>query len=136
MYCKSLDNISTEKDILYHSPEQLQMIKEPINSETDIFSFGLSMLQLLTDSIDESIFKSYKSPEDLDNIFQIIYNKNGEYINNLKNEDKKLFPLIKKTLEINPNDRIKPNELKEELIKIHKVISSQNQKKIFNINSY
>ena len=129
MYCKSLDNISTEKDILYHSPEQLKIIEEPINSETDIFSFGLSMLQLLTDSIDENIFKSYKSPEDLDNIFQIIYNENGEYINNLKDEDKQLFPLIKKTLEINPNDRIKPNELKEELIKIHKVISSQNQKK-------
>lgn len=129
LYCENLYKISREKDILYHSPEQLKMIKEPINSETDIFSFGLSMLQLLTDSIDESIFKSYKSPEDLDNIFQMIYNENGEYINNLKNEDKQLFPLIKKTLEINPNDRINPNELKEELIKIHKEISLQNQKK-------
>lgn len=129
LYCENLYKISREKDILYHSPEQLKMIEEPINSETDIFSFGLSMLQLLTDSIDENIFKSYKSPEDLDNIFQMIYNKNGEYINNLKNEDKQLFPLIKKTLEINPNDRIKPNELKEELIKIHKEISLQNKKK-------
>lgn len=129
LYCENLYKISREKDILYHSPEQLKMIEEPINSETDIFSFGLSMLQLLTDSIDENIFKSYKSPEDLDNIFQMIYNKNGEYINNLKNEDKQLFPLIKKTLEINPNDRIKPNELKEELIRIHKEISSQNQQK-------
>ncbi len=99
---------------LFHSPEQLGLIKCDIDSKTDIFSFGLCILKLLVGTFEDFDFlKYYNHPNDLEKIFKAIEN---DY--DLSDIDNDLFVLIKKMTVINPNDRILLSDLGEELINI------------------
>ena len=99
---------------LFHSPEQLGLIKCDIDSKTDIFSFGLCILKLLVGTFEDFDFlKYYNHPNDLEKIFKAIEN---DY--DLSDIDNDLFVLIKKMTVRNPNDRILLSNLREELINI------------------
>ena len=99
---------------LFHSPEQLGLIKCDIDSKTDIFSFGLCILKLLVGTFEDFDFlKYYNHPNDLEKIFKSIENDYELY-----DIDNDLFVLIKKMTARNPNDRILLSNLGEELINI------------------
>lgn len=99
---------------LFHSPEQLGLIKCDIDSKTDIFSFGLCILKLLVGTFtDFDFLKYYNHPNDLEKIFKAI--ENDYELNDIDND---LFVLIKKMTVINPNDRILLSNLGKELINI------------------
>ena len=95
-----------------------------VSIETDIFSFGLCMLKMLTDTYDESIFEIYKSYHNIDEIFNKIY----EY--ELEDVEKELYPIIKTMLNIEPTQRPKIGEVYEKLISIYKNIRKSNQYEI------
>ena len=127
-YYQSLDydSIKNDEDKKFHSPEQLGIIEEKISTESDVFSFGLSMLNLLTDCFDKNIFEQYKQPKDLGYILKLIYDK---YINEFEYDaDRKLFPLIESMLKENPNERIAINNLKAKLEEIYKELYKQKKK--------
>lgn len=134
-YYQSLDydSIKNDEDKKFHSPEQLGIIKEKISTESDVFSFGLSMLNLLTDCFDRSIFEQYSEPKDLQDILKLIYDK---YINEFEYDaDRKLFPLIESMLKENPNERIAINDLKTKLQEIYKELY-KSKKKTYLIKIY
>ena len=134
-YYQSLDydSIKNDEDKRFHSPEQLGIIDEKISTESDVFSFGLSMLNLLTDCFDKNIFEQYKEPKDLGDILKLIYDK---YINEFEYDaDRKLFPLIESMLKENPDERIAINNLKAKLEEIYKELYKQ-KKKTYLISIY
>lgn len=106
-------------DNFFHSPEQLGYlgiaIETAIDYKTDIFSFGLCMLRLLTGTFkDFNFLEHYNLPDDLERIFKIIVDKYE-----LNDTDNDLFVLIKRMTKFNPSDRIELKDLGEELRKIY-----------------
>lgn len=121
-YCYVLlDNNFNIQQNNFMSPEQSKKRVnandiQDITIKTDIFSFGLCMLRMLTDTYDQSIFSDYKSYDDVDKIFEKIY----EY--ELGEIEKELCPLIKTMLENDVAKRPGIEEVCQKLISIYKKV--------------
>ena len=92
--------LKNERNEIFYAPERIS--ENEICQESDIYSFGLCMIKLIVDNFEDFDFcETYKSPNDLENLF---YKISNEY--NLENIENELFLLSRKMLAINPKDRI------------------------------
>jgi len=100
--------LKNEQDMRFYAPEQE---KNEIYKESDIYSFGLCMIKLIVDHVEDfDFFSLYKNYKDLDNLFSnITQNYDLEDIEN------ELFLLSRLMLNENPDERLKLQDVQKEL---------------------
>lgn len=126
IYAMMSDKPSTQ----FYAPEQI--IKNECCKESDIYSLGLCMVNLLIESqFDSFVFlEEYKDFNSLEKIYEKIVEEEEEKLDNI-NAD--LLLLIKKMLKELPEERINLIEIKKELQSLLNKISPS---KIFAIKIY
>lgn len=83
--------------------------------KSDMYAFGLCMLKLLLDSFEDcKALESYRSPKDLEAIYQAVLD---EYeLTEIENE---IFLLVKKCCCVEPEDRISLGDLCKEILRLY-----------------
>lgn len=99
----------------FYAPEQMGFIDSTPSIKSDMYAFGLCMLKLLLDSFEDcKALDSYRSPQDLETIFQAVQ---GEYeLTDIENE---ILLLVKKCCCIEPEDRISLGDLCKEILRLY-----------------
>ncbi|BDB65576.1 hypothetical protein T36_2055 [Helicobacter cinaedi] len=99
----------------FYAPEQMGFIDSTPSIKSDIYAFGLCMLKLLLDSFEDcKALDSYRSPKDLEVIFQAV---RGEYeLTDIENE---ILLLVKKCCCIEPESRISLGNLHAETLRLY-----------------
>ena len=99
----------------FYAPEQIGLIDSTPSIKSDIYAFGLCMLKLLLDSFEDcKALDSYRSPQDLETIFQAVQ---GEYeLTDIENE---ILLLVKKCCCVEPEDRISLGDLCKEILRLY-----------------
>lgn len=106
----------------FYAPEQMGLIDSTPSIKSDMYAFGLCMLKLLLDSFENcNILESYKSPKDLETIYQAVLN---EYdLTDIENE---IFLLVKKCCYFEPESRISLSDLHKEIERLYKTAVPKN----------
>lgn len=99
----------------FYAPEQIGLIDSTPSIKSDMYAFGLCMLKLLLDSFEDcKALDSYRSPQDLETIFQAVQ---GEYeLTDIENE---ILLLVKKCCCIEPESRISLADLHAETLRLY-----------------
>lgn len=99
----------------FYAPEQMGFIDSTPSIKSDMYAFGLCMLKLLLDSFEDcKALDSYRSPQDLETIFQAVQ---GEYeLTDIENE---ILLLVKKCCCIEPESRISLADLHAETLRLY-----------------
>ena len=99
----------------FYAPEQMGFIDSTPSIKSDIYAFGLCMLKLLLDSFEDcKALDSYRSPKDLEVIFQAVQ---GEY--ELEAIENEIFLLVKKCCCVEPESRISLADLHAETLRLY-----------------
>ncbi|EMO7879705.1 protein kinase family protein [Campylobacter upsaliensis] len=99
----------------FYAPEQMGLIDSTPSIKSDLYAFGLCMLKLLLDGFENcNILESYKSPKDLEAIYQAVLN---EYdLTDIENE---IFLLTQKCCHFEPESRISLSDLHREILRLY-----------------
>lgn len=99
----------------FYAPEQIGLIDSTPSIKSDMYAFGLCMLKLLLDSFEDcKALESYRSPKDLEAIYQAVLD---EYeLTEIENE---IFLLVKKCCCVEPEDRISLGDLCKEILRLY-----------------
>ncbi|EJF0799135.1 AAA domain-containing protein [Campylobacter upsaliensis] len=99
----------------FYAPEQMGLIDSTPSIKSDMYAFGLCMLKLLLDGFENcNILESYKSPKDLEAIYQAVLN---EYdLTDIENE---IFLLTQKCCHFEPESRISLSDLHREILRLY-----------------
>ncbi|WP_299545755.1 AAA domain-containing protein [uncultured Helicobacter sp.] len=98
----------------FYAPEQIDKDSTP-NIKSDIYAFGLCMLKLLLDSFEDcDVLESYKSPKDLEAIYQEVLE--AYELAEIENE---ILLLVRKCCCIEPESRIALNDLEKEILRLY-----------------
>ncbi|ELP8579450.1 protein kinase [Campylobacter upsaliensis] len=106
----------------FYAPEQMGLIDSTPSIKSDMYAFGLCMLKLLLDGFENcNILESYKSPKDLEVIYQAVLN---EYdLTDIENE---IFLLTQKCCHFEPESRISLSDLRKEIERLYKTAVPKN----------
>lgn len=99
----------------FYAPEQIGLIDSTPSIKSDMYAFGLCMLKLLLDSFEDcKALESYRSPKDLEAIYQEVLE---DYeLTDIENE---ILLLVKKCCCIEPESRISLADLHAETLRLY-----------------
>lgn len=105
----------------FYAPEQMGLIDSTPSIKSDMYAFRLCMLKLLLDGFENcNILESYKSPKDLEAIYQAVLDQYE--LTDIENE---ILLLVKKCC-FEPESRISLSDLRKEILRLYNTAVPKN----------